>query len=198
MVAPSLPSAQRRPQLSFMGTDELRLAERYLFTLAPRVGGALVALVGAWIVAHLAEVSVNRVGTRRNLDPDFIQLLSRSAKLTAIAFGVVTGLGTIGLDVKALVAGLGLTGFALGFALKDIIANWVAGMLVLFYRPFRRGDRIETAGSVGRVEAINLRYTILLADDGARLLVPNSTLFTNSIRVVGSAAPAPDPRQPTL
>jgi small-conductance mechanosensitive channel len=79
----------------------------------------------------------------------------------------------------------------LGFALKDIIANWVAGILVLFYRPFRRGDRIETGGSVGRVEAVNLRYTVLRADDGARLLVPNSTLFTNSIRVTATGAPSP-------
>jgi small conductance mechanosensitive channel len=169
--------------------EHWRIAERYLLTLTPRFGGALAAVVGAWIVGYLVEASVNRLGARRQLDVDFTQLLSRSAKLVVLAFGLVTGLGTLGLDIKALVAGLGLTGFALGFALKDIIANWVAGILVLFYKPFRRGDRIETAGSVGRVEAVNLRYTVLQADDGARVLVPNSTLFTNSIRVTERRSP---------
>lgn len=175
-----------------MELEHWRIAERYLVTLAPRLGGALVAVLAAWIVGYLVETSVNRLGARRQLDVDFTQLLSRSAKLAVLAFGLVTGLGTLGLDIKALVAGLGLTGFALGFALKDIIANWVAGVLVLFYKPFRRGDRIETAGSAGRVEAVNLRYTVLQADDGARVLVPNSTLFTNSIRVTEKRSP-PDP-----
>lgn len=174
------------------GIQEWHVAKAYLLSLAPRVGGALAAAIGAWIIASLAETALDRVGTRRQLDLDVTRLLSRSAKLVIFAFGVITSLGTLGLDIKALVAGLGLTGFALGFALKDIIANWVAGILVLFYKPFRRGDRIETAGTVGRVEAINLRYTVLRADDGARVLVPNSTLFTNSIRVT-MTSPAPPP-----
>jgi small conductance mechanosensitive channel len=178
-----------------MGLQEWHVARGYLVALAPRFGGAVAAAVAAWIVASLTETALNRFGTRRQLDLDVTRLLSRSAKLAIFAFGAITSLGTLGLDIKALVAGLGLTGFALGFALKDIIANWVAGILVLFYKPFRRGDRIETAGTAGRVEAINLRYTVLRADDGARVLVPNSTLFTNSIRVT-VVAPTPPPTTP--
>ena len=179
------------------GLQEWNVAKTYLLSLAPRLGGAVAAALTAWIIASLAETALSRVGTRRQLDVDVTRLLSRSAKLTIFAFGVITSLGTLGLDIKALVAGLGLTGFALGFALKDIISNWVAGILVLFYKPFRRGDRIETAGTAGYVEAINLRYTVLRADDGARVLVPNSTLFTNSIRVAApspTSAPPPDAR----
>jgi small-conductance mechanosensitive channel len=85
--------------------------------------------------------------------------------------------------VSALVAGLGLTGFALGFALRDVISNTLAGVLVLLYKPFRRGDRISVAGSEGVVSQIDLRYTTLVVDEETRVLVPNSTLFTNSIRV---------------
>jgi small conductance mechanosensitive channel len=172
----------------FIGLRNWQAIEGYLLALVPRLGGAIGAIVIAWILASVAETALSRLGARRQLDLDVTRLLSRSAKLVVLAFGAVTGLGTLGLDVKALVAGLGLTGFALGFALKDIIANWVAGLLVLLYQPFRRADRIETAGSAGRVEAINLRYTVLQADDGSRILVPNSTLFTNSIRVSPSRA----------
>jgi small conductance mechanosensitive channel len=96
----------------------------------------------------------------------------------------VTATGTLGIDVKALVTGLGLTGFALGFALKDVVANTLAGVLILLYKPFRNGDHVEVAGSMGSVSDIDLRYTTLHVDEKTRVLVPNSTLFTNSIRVV--------------
>ena len=57
--------------------------------------------------------------------------------------GLVTALGTLGVDVSALVAGLGLTGFALGFAVKDTISNILAGVLLLVYRPFSKKDYVE-------------------------------------------------------
>jgi len=86
--------------------------------------------------------------------------------------------------VGALVAGLGLTGFAVGFAVKDIISNVLAGMLILVYEPFRRGDRINVAGMEGTVTAIDFRYTTLEAE-GRRILVPNGNLFVKEIVVVG-------------
>ena len=105
----------------------------------------------------------------------------------------MTAIGTIGIDVKALVASLGLTGFALGFALKDIISNSLAGALILFYKPFHRGDHIDVAGSEGIVGSVDMRYTTLVVSDGQRILVPNSSLFTNTIRVTDKGqAPAAD------
>ena len=67
---------------------------------------------------------------------------ARAVRTTLIVIGFISALGTLGIDVTAMVAGLGLTGFALGFALKDVLSNAVAGVLILFYRPFALGDRI--------------------------------------------------------
>ena len=97
-------------------------------------------------------------------------------------------MGTAGIDVSALVAGLGLTGFALGFAFRDVLSNVLAGVLILMYRPFRRGDRIAVSGLEGTVTGIDLRYTIL-ENDGKTILIPNSNLFTNPI-VVTPVAPS--------
>ena len=83
-------------------------------------------------------------------------------------------------------AGLGLTGFALGFALRDILANVVVGTLILVYRPFRRRDRAGVAGFEGMVSDIDLRYTTLESKE-KRVLIPNSTLFTNAISVLPSS-----------
>jgi len=151
----------------------------------PRAAAAIGVLAVFWLGAVIVERLVSRIGVARGLDPDLARLLARVARLALLTFGAVTALGTVGIDIKALVAGLGLTGFALGFALKDIIANTLAGILILLYKPFQRGDRVDVGngGGAGVVEAIDMRYTVLTADDGTRVLVPNATLFTNSIRV---------------
>ena len=71
-----------------------------------------------------------------------------------------------------------------GFALKDALSNTLAGVLILIYQPFRRGDHIIISGFDGTVEQIDLRYTTLTSA-GDKILIPNSTMFTNPIKVVG-------------
>ncbi len=169
-----------------MEADAPQVAHRLqteIEALLPRLGAAFVVLVAFWAAGRIADTLLRRFVRVRTLDPDLTALLGRAARATLVAFGAVTALGTIGMDVRALLAGLGLTGFALGFALRDIISNTLAGVLILLFRPFHRGDRISVAGAEGVVSEIDLRYTTLVVDEGTRVLVPNQTLFTNSIRV---------------
>ena len=108
--------------------------------------------------------------------------MAHASKIALILFGIITALGTVGINVSALVAGLGLTGFALGFALKDALSNVLAGALILSYRPFRPGERIEVSGYQGTVTDIDFRYTTLQTEDKT-ILLPNANLFTNAIVV---------------
>jgi small-conductance mechanosensitive channel len=160
-----------------------------LATVGPALVTAIALITAFWLGGRLLERLIDRVGRQQGLAPDLLSFLSRSSRVAALVVGLVTALGTIGVDVKALVAGVGITGFALGFALRDIVSNLLAGVLLLLHRPFRRGDRIQVAGSEGVVREIDLRYTRLEAEDGTRLLVPNSILFTNPIRVESRSAP---------
>lgn len=163
-----------------------RLSERFredLVAAGPRVAAALAVVLAFWVAARVLALVVRRFGGARALDPDLMRLLGRAAHGTLVAVGAVTALGTLGLDVTALVAGLGLTGFALGFALRDIVSNTLAGVLILLFKPFHRGDRVSVAGAEGVVGDVDLRYTTLVVDEGTRVLVPNATLFTNAIRV---------------
>jgi len=82
--------------------------------------------------------------------------------------------------VSAIVTGLGLTGFALGFAFRDSLSNILAGVLIVMYQPFHRNDHIAVAGFEGTVDGIDLRYTTLTAED-KKLLIPNSLLLNNPI-----------------
>jgi small-conductance mechanosensitive channel len=110
--------------------------------------------------------------------------IATSAAHTAILLvGVITALGTMGFDVSAMVASLGLTGFALGFALRDLVSNAVAGLMLIYDRTFEPGDRLWVTGQEGDVVTVNLRYTVLRGED-RRILVPNSVLLTNAVVVI--------------
>ncbi len=160
--------------LTWWNISELR-------AFANRTGTAILIIIAFWIVANIAYALIARVNSRV-ADNDLFALLGRVAKLALITFGFITALGTAGVDVSALVAGLGLTGFALGFAFRDVLSNLVAGVLILLYRPFSRGDRISVTGLEGVVSHIDLRYTRLQCDNNI-VLIPNSNLFTNPITV---------------
>jgi small conductance mechanosensitive channel len=83
---------------------------------------------------------------------------------------------------ELLVAGLGLSGFALGFAFRDVLSNLLPGILLLLFRPFNIGDHISVTGLEGDVASIDLRYTVIRQPETI-VLMPNANLFTNPIVV---------------
>lgn len=162
---------------------ELRIAvERF-------VTGVLI-LLGFWIGAKIAEYLVCRVRHRMPHNAPLLSLLGRMTKIAIVILGFATALGTMGINVSALVAGLGLTGFALGFAFRDVLSNLLAGILLLLFRPFGIDDQISVSGLDGRVVNIDLRYTVLQQPDKI-VLIPNSNLFTNPILVNRKPSEAP-------
>ncbi len=155
-----------------------------LQAILPRLVIGLAIFVVTWIAASFSQRLVSRVGQRRHVDPNLTLLFGTVVRVSLLAFGAVTALGTINVNVSALVAGLGLTGFAVGFALKDIISNAISGILLIMYKPFQHGDQIAVTGFEGTVVEINLRYTVLTAVDQKKVFLPNSNLFTNPVTVV--------------
>lgn len=150
---------------------------------APRVIGVVVIFFIFYALAKILKKIITSSAERLNFDKDLTSLLARTSSITLIIFGLITSLGTLGINVSALVAGLGLTGFAIGFALKDAISNLLSGVLILLYRPFKIGNRIKILGYQGTVISIDLRYTELDAD-GNKVLIPNSKLFTDPVTVL--------------
>ncbi len=150
---------------------------------APRVVGVIAIFLVFLILAKVIKRIIIKGTERLQLDRHLILLLARTSSITLIILGFITALGTLGINVSALVAGLGLTGFALGFALKDTISNLLSGVLILLYKPFVIGNRIKISGYEGIVVSIDLRYTELNTE-GNKILIPNSKLFTDPITVL--------------
>jgi len=149
----------------------------------PRVIGVVVIFVVFFTLVKIIKRIITSAAERLKLDRDLSSLLARTSSITLVIFGFVTALGTLGINVSALVAGLGLTGFAIGFALKDAISNLLSGVLILLYRPFKTGNRINISGYEGTVICIDLRYTEL-DSEGNKVLIPNSKLFTDPVTVL--------------
>ncbi|MGH7231014.1 MAG: mechanosensitive ion channel family protein [Nitrospiraceae bacterium] len=152
--------------------------------LAPKIGMAILVFVSFWAASRLLRRFILRFSHAADVNTRFVlQMAGRTASIALVIFGAISALGTVGINVSALVAGLGLTGFALGFALKDVLSNFLAGVLILLYRPFELNDYISVSGLDGTVMEIDLRYTTL-QKQGQKFLIPNSVLITNSISVL--------------
>lgn len=179
-----------------MDLESLTLATLWPLALKMIVaaGGALLILLVFVLVSWAVKSAVRRIARARRADQrDAINLIGTALRWTILAVGIVTALGTLGVDVSGLIAGLGLTGFALGFALRDIISSVLAGILIMLNRPFVAGDHIRlptVAGIEGTVTAIELRYTVVSDAKGQRHLVPNAKVLSE---VVSLPQRAPDP-----
>ena len=148
----------------------------------PTLAAALSLFILFLVLSRVAHFGVLRIVERTRAHGPLGDLLARVARVGLVILGFVTALGTLGVNIMGIVAGVGLTGFALGFALKDSIANLLAGVMILLYRPFEVGDRIDVGGLAGRVTHVDLRYTELDAEK-ERVLVPNSKMLTDPIKV---------------
>jgi small-conductance mechanosensitive channel len=159
------------------------------FWMLPNFGFAIVTfglfLIGAWA----ARSSVIRVFRYRGRT-DLADLLGGFVKWAIIAFGllVVSTIVFPSIRPADALATLGIGSIAVGFAFKDILQNWIAGLLILLRRPFRRGDQIVINNYEGTVEHIEARATILKTYDGRRVVIPNSDVYTRSM-IVNTAFP---------
>ncbi|OVE76139.1 hypothetical protein BVX98_06335 [bacterium F11] len=143
---------------------------------------AILILIGFWLIGYVAKSLICYTGKRTRLPEAFLEFIAQTTYWIMIISGFIFSLANLGINISALVASLGLTGFALGFALRDALSNLISGILILIYRPFKEGNHISVAGFDGLVVDIDLRYTIL-NKEGKKILIPNLTLFTNPVLV---------------
>lgn len=90
--------------------------------------------------------------------------------------GFLVALSYVGVELAPLLAGLGIAGFIVGFALQDSLGNFASGLLILAYRPYDEGDFIDAAGAFGQVSHMSLVSTTILTIDNQTLIVPNSKI----------------------
>jgi hypothetical protein len=121
-------------------------------------------------------------------DADLSRIVASTATFGIYGLAFMSLLGTIGIDTNPLIAGVGITGFTAGFALKEIAGNFLSGMLLVLSKPFSKGQYVKvqiTTSTIieGTVESIDARYTYIRAEDKRTHMVPSSLVYSSALLV---------------
>jgi len=162
----------------------------WLMDSGPKYFVKLLLFVGILFVFRFATRAV-RAGLGKALDTSNLNLsqlghrmIVNTASNLVMFFGILVALSQIGIRLGPMLAGLGVAGFIVGFALQDTLGNFAAGIMIVLYRPYDMGDLIDVGGVFGKVEKMSLVSTSLLTLDNQLFVVPNSKIWGDVIKNV--------------
>jgi len=138
------------------------------------------------ILSRITKRVVRAASERSSLDLSELlkNILVSTSGGIVMAVGVLMALSQVGISLGPMLAGLGMAGFIIGFALQDTLGNFAAGSMILIYRPFDVDDFVEVTGASGLVKKMNLVSTTILTFDNQTLVVPNSKIWGDVIKNV--------------
>jgi small conductance mechanosensitive channel len=151
-----------------------------LLDFLPRLGLAVIIFFIALYLSKVVSQTVRRGLERREPSHAATQLVVDLTRWGILVFGIVMAFQQF-VDVTAFLAGLGIIGFTVGFALQDVMKNFASGIILLAQQPFRVGDAVEVGDYAGTVQAIDLRSTEIKTFDGRIAILPNADVLNHAI-----------------
>lgn len=183
--AEELNQAFEKPPLAVDVAQRLDITVRQLLRDAvdrlPALLGAFVVVLVTWGCASGVRYTMFKWAQQTEGDRSTEVLIGRLGYGGVWVFGSVIALGVLGLDFGALLGAFGLTSVAIGFSLKDVLSNYISGVILLAARPFRLGDQVVIEAYEGTIKQIQLRATTLRTYDGRTVYIPNQEVFQASI-----------------
>ena len=149
----------------------------------PNLIAIAIILVLTIVLSRRSQSFVRNFTERTQAPPEIIDLLGRTVRFIVLAVGLLLVLDRLNLSgaVLSFIAGLGIVGIIIGFALQDIVKQFAAGVLLLMLRPFRVGDNVRIGAFEGRVMQVQLRATVLKTDSGNEVQIPNADVYSTAI-----------------
>jgi small conductance mechanosensitive channel len=147
----------------------IEYAIRYGFQV---LGALIVFAVGALIARWVGNLMQQWL-QRQDMEPPVRMLLVRVVQIAILLFTAMAALGQLGVQIAPLLAGIGVAGLGVGLALQGVLSNVVAGLSIIFTKPYRVGEHISLLGVHGDVATIDLFSTVLIHPDRSRIVIPN-------------------------
>ncbi|MEQ6204903.1 mechanosensitive ion channel family protein [Sulfitobacter sp. HNIBRBA2951] len=165
--------------------DQLREIMRGSIEAVPQIIIAVIVVIVAVLINKLVHYVVKRALSRTRLRRSLQELISLAVSIVIITTGIMIAAVVMfpGLTPSSILAGLGIGSVAIGFAFKDVFENFLAGIIILFRREMRIGDYIECQDIEGEVRHIAMRESHIRQTDGQLVIVPNSVLFKNPVKI---------------
>ena len=161
--------------------EEAGFFSLYVFPWIIKILIAAAIAVGGYFIAKIASPWLAKLLGRSGLDQMLVGFIVAIARGAFLLFVAIAALSQLGLDTTSLVALVAGAGIAIGLALKDSLANFAAGVMVLIFRPFKAGDFIISGGLMGTVNEIGIFHTRMNTPDNVELIVPNGHLYASAI-----------------
>lgn len=149
------------------------------------IAAGLVFLVGKWIASRIAKLIVNLL-EKQEVDVTLTRFLRNIIYYALMAAVIVAAAGQLGINTASFLTIIGAAGLAIGLALKDSLANFASGVLLILFRPFKVGDFVEIAGESGTVQEITIFNTILHTVDNKLKIIPNGKISNDTITNVNA------------
>jgi len=167
--------------------DALALeAKKYAINKGPNLLGAIIILAAGFILARVVCRLLGAWLERRDMEPPVRMLLKRVTWLLIMALFFMVALGTMGIAVGPLIALMSVAGVGVGLAMQGVLGNLVAGLVIIFTKPFRVGEYIAVSGNYGQVNVIELFSTTLLHPDKSRVIIPNRRIVGEVLHNYGT------------
>ncbi|MEZ4317432.1 MAG: mechanosensitive ion channel family protein [Myxococcota bacterium] len=166
---------------SLPSTDDLAWLYQKGYELGTGLLIAVLTLVIAWMVSKWVAGLVRRMGSARGMDVALTGFLAQMAQYTVLAAGVISALGTAGVETTSVLAIFTSAGLAVGLALQGSLANFASGVMILFFKPFTINDVIVAAGETGTVTDIGLFATTLVNPSNHKIIIGNSAITGGNI-----------------
>ena len=147
---------------------------------------ALVIIIVGFVVARTVGRLLGSWLEKKAVEPPMRVLLARVARLIIVMVAVFIAMGTVGIDVTVLIAGVSVAGVGVGLAFQGVLGNLVAGMTIIFTKPFRVGDYIEILGFEGQVLTIDLLSTVLVHPDQSHVKIPSRKIIGEILHNYGA------------
>lgn len=141
---------------------------------------AAIFFIGKWLAARVTQLA-RGVMERGGMDVMLSDFLANILYAVLLAVVAIAALDHLGVQTTSLLAVLGAAGLAVGLALKDSLANFSSGVMLIIFRPFKVGDFIEAAGVSGVVEKVSIFNTVLRSGDNREIIVPNGQIYGGTI-----------------
>ncbi len=161
--------------------DALRELWEGFVTRLPSLGTGLLVFLAFYLLARGIRFVVARSLGHVKASEHAARLVSRMSFMATMVVGVLVGLGVMGVNAGALVTSLGLVSVGVGFALKDVVENFLAGIILILQRPFVVGDVVRFGDVEGTVMDVRVRDTVIRTYDGRQVFVPNANIFRTAV-----------------
>lgn len=147
----------------------------------PSIIIAALTLVLGFILAKAVAKLVVKGMRKRGMDPSVYRFVETIVKVMIMVVVVISALSSLGVNISSFIAALASVGVAIGLGLQNSVSQFASGIMIIFNKPFKKGDFVEIKGVSGSVNEINIMYTVLLSPDNKRIIMPNSDITSNHI-----------------